>query len=62
LGDFSAGLILAAGAILTFGAKSDLLDKLTVVDQAVYITGAFGGVALTALFMTVLANVNLKDG
>jgi Pentapeptide repeats (9 copies) len=54
-------MILSAGAIFTFGAKADLLEKLTLWDQLVYIASAFFGVSLVALFVTVLANVLLKD-
>lgn len=61
LGSFQDGLLLSAGAILTFGAKSELLSKLSSIDQGIYILSAFIGVALTALYITVIANVLLKD-
>jgi len=54
-------LLLSAGAFLTFGAKTDLLERLPLFDHTVYITSAFIGVALVALFVTVMANVQMKD-
>lgn len=54
-------LLLSAGAILTFGAKADVLEKLPLLDQAIYIASAFLGVSLVALFVTVLASILLKD-
>lgn len=61
LESISDGLIFSAGALLTFGARSELLQKLSWVDYGIYIASAFVGVALTALFVTVMANVLLKD-
>ena len=55
------GLILSAGAFLTFGARTELLQTLPWIDRILYIFCAFCGVALTALFVTVLANVLLRD-
>jgi hypothetical protein len=54
-------LILSAGGIFTFGAKAELLGTLPLSDVLIYIVSAFLGVALVALFVTVLANVLLKD-
>jgi Pentapeptide repeats (9 copies) len=54
-------LVLSAGAIFTFGAKAELLGTLPLFDQVIYIVSAFLGVSLVALFVTVLANVLLKD-
>jgi hypothetical protein len=61
LGNASDSLLLSAGAFLTFGAKVDLLEHLTMLDKAIYIASAFVGVSLVALFITVLANVLLKN-
>lgn len=61
LGTWSDGLLLSAGAFLTFGAKADLLGKLSFVNHLIYIGSAFSGVSLVALFVTVLASVLLKD-
>lgn len=58
---FTDGSILAAGALFTFGAKADLLDKLGSIHRMFYILTAFVGIALTALFITVLANVWFRD-
>jgi hypothetical protein len=55
------GLILSAGAFLTFGGNIDLLQRLSWIDHTIYIASAFAGVALTALFITVMASVLLKD-
>jgi hypothetical protein len=54
-------LIISAGAFLTFGAKAELLSQLSLIDHIFYITSAFAGVSLVALFITVMANVLLKD-
>jgi len=61
LGNVSDSLLVAAGAFLTFGAKAELLARLALVDQVVYILGALCGVSLIALFITVLTSVLLKD-
>jgi Pentapeptide repeats (9 copies) len=58
---FWNALLLSAGAILTFGAKADLLGTLPLLDQVVYIASAFLGISLVTLFITVLASVLLKD-
>ncbi|MEW6439267.1 MAG: pentapeptide repeat-containing protein [Pseudomonadota bacterium] len=57
----SDSLLLTSGAFLTFGAKTNLLDHLSFFDRALYMGAAFIGMSLTALFVTVLANVLLKD-
>jgi hypothetical protein len=61
LGSVQDSLIFTSGAFLTFGAKSELLRNLSLFDHIVYIVSAFAGVALVALFITVMANVLLKD-
>jgi hypothetical protein len=61
LGSIQDGLIFSAGAFLTFGGRAELLQKLSWIDHLIYIASAFTGVALTALFVTVMANVLLKD-
>jgi hypothetical protein len=60
-GDVRDGLLLSAGAFLTFGAKAELLNRLGVFDQLLYVSAAFAGVSLVALFITVMANVLLKE-
>jgi Pentapeptide repeats (9 copies) len=54
-------LIFSSGAFLTFGARAELLKKMTLFDHVVYIISAFFGVSLIALFVTAMANVLLKD-
>ncbi len=61
LGSVQEGLLLSAGAFLTFGAKADLLSNLGVFDYLLYISAAFSGIALISLFVTVMANVLLKE-
>jgi hypothetical protein len=60
-GDVRDGLLLSAGAFLTFGAKAELLNRLGVFDQLLYVSAAFAGVSLVALFITDMANVLLKE-
>jgi hypothetical protein len=48
-------LLLASGAMLTFGASTDRLQKLPMTDVGAYLALAFAGVTLTALFVTTLA-------
>lgn len=68
LQSIQGGLIFSAGAFLTFGARAELLQNLSLIDQNLslidhvfYIGSAFLGIALIALFITVMANVLLKD-
>ena len=61
LGNVSDSLLLGAGAFLTFGAKTELLARLSLLDHVIYIVAAFCGVALIALFITVLTSVLLKE-
>lgn len=61
LGNWKDTIILAAGALFTFGAKSELLEQLSTLNRVIYICLAFAGVSLTALFVTVMANVHLND-
>lgn len=55
------GFILAAGGLFTFGAKADLLTNIHPVYRAIYVATAFAGISLTALFITVLANVWFRE-
>jgi hypothetical protein len=55
------GVILASGALFTFGAKADLLAQLSATYRALYVLTAFVGISFTALFVTVLANVWLRE-
>ena len=55
------GVLLAAGGLLTFGARADLLTNLHPIYRAIYIATAFVGISLTALFITVLANVSFRE-
>jgi hypothetical protein len=58
LGD---GTILSAGALFTFGARADLLTQLGPFYRIVYVLTAFAGISLTALLITVLANVWFRE-
>ena len=55
------GILLAAGGLFTVGARADLLAQLNPVYRAVYIATAFAGISLTALFITVMANVSFRE-
>ena len=48
-------LLLASGAMLTFGASTDRLQALPWIDVVAYVALAFSGVTLTALFVTAAA-------
>jgi hypothetical protein len=48
-------LLLASGAMLTFGASTDRLKILPIIDVVAYLLLAFGGVMLSALFVTTAA-------
>lgn len=48
-------LLLASGAMLTFGASTDRLQTLPLRDVAAYLALAFAGVTLTALFVIAAA-------
>lgn len=50
------GVLLAAGALFTFGANTDALERLSFASTLIYIVTSFAGVCLVALFITVLAN------
>lgn len=56
-----AALILAPGAFFTFGAGTDALNRAPWGWWLWYVLTAFIGVCLTALFVTVLANVWLRE-
>lgn len=55
------GILLAAGGLFTFGARAELLTQLNPFYRAVYIATAFAGISLTALFITVMANVSFRE-
>ena len=55
------GMMLAAGALFTFGAKADLLDRLGLMYRVLYVFTAFVGISLTAMFIAVLANVWFRE-
>ena len=59
--DFQRTFILTAGALFTFGAQADQLSQLTYLDDVVYVGTSFLGISLLALFITVTANILLKD-
>jgi len=54
-------LMLTAGAFFTFGAYSDLLRVLPLTLKFWYVVTSFAGISLTALFITVLANMWLRE-
>jgi uncharacterized protein YjbI with pentapeptide repeats len=54
---FLDAILLTSGALFTFGAKTYLLDNLSLWFRALYILSSFVGISLTALFITVLVNV-----
>jgi hypothetical protein len=51
------GLLLSAGAFFTFGANTRYLQTTGTFLTFLYIAESFSGIALMALFITVLANV-----
>jgi hypothetical protein len=51
------GLLLSAGAFFTFGANTHYLQDAGTFLTFLYIAESFSGIALMALFITVLANV-----
>lgn len=55
------GLALGAGAFFTFGARTDLLSSAGLGWWLAYVVTSLAGVSLTALFVTVLANVWLRE-
>jgi uncharacterized protein YjbI with pentapeptide repeats len=59
--DFASSLLLAAGGIFTFGARSDLLTSAPLVYSIIYVISSFAGITLTALFVTVLTAVFLRE-
>jgi hypothetical protein len=61
LGSISESLVFSAGAFLTFGARAELLQGLSFLDGIIYIAAAFAGIALVAVFITVMTNVHLKN-
>jgi len=54
------GMRLAAGSYFTFGAGADILPSLPIFLQILYVVTAFLGVSLTALLVTVLANMYMR--
>ncbi len=59
--NFRDALLLTCGALFTFGAKADILDHFGILYLLVYIASSFIGISLTALFITVLVNVLMRD-
>jgi hypothetical protein len=59
--DLPTSLLLAAGALFTFGARAEQLASVPWPYSVVYGLTSFGGIALTALFVTVLAAVFLRE-
>ncbi len=55
------GVLLAAGGLFTFGAKADLLSTLHPFYRVVYVATAFAGIALTGLFITILASATFRE-
>jgi hypothetical protein len=53
--------ILASGALFTFGANVDLLKAHGFMFKAAYVITSFSGISLTALLVTVWANVWLRE-
>ena len=58
---FRDALLLTCGGLFTFGAKADLLNTMGLSYHLLYIFSAFVGISLTALFVTVLANVLIRE-
>lgn len=58
---FRDALLLTCGGLFTFGAKTDLLNTMGLFYLFLYIFSAFVGISLTALFITVLANVLIRE-
>jgi len=54
-------MIFTCGALFTFGAKISLLDSLALGYQCFYVLSSFVGICFTALFVTVLANILIRD-
>jgi hypothetical protein len=58
---FSNALILTAGGFFTFGGYVDLLRNLSIWYRLWYVASAFLGMILTGLYVTVLANIWLRE-
>lgn len=54
---FAKGILLSAGAFFTFGANADYLKYLNNIFKVLYISEAFLGISMTALFIVVLSNL-----
>lgn len=54
---FPDGMLLSAGAYFTNGIDTQYLESIGLVYQVIYIIEAFLGIAFTALFITVMANL-----
>jgi hypothetical protein len=61
LGEWDKSAILVAGALFTFGANTELLNGMSIINHIFYIFLSFLGISLSALFVTVMANVLLQD-
>ncbi|MFA4857953.1 MAG: pentapeptide repeat-containing protein [Candidatus Margulisiibacteriota bacterium] len=57
----SDGIILTSGALFTFGANAELLKNMGFIYIMLYVITSFLGISLTALFITIMANVWLND-
>ena len=57
----SEGLLLSAGGFFTFGANTNYLQTLGTFFKIIYIAESFFGIALMALFITVLANYWFRE-
>jgi len=56
------GLLLSAGAFFTFGANSEALWQMGGWAKVLYISEAFFGLSLMALFITVLVSYWFREG
>ena len=54
-------LLMSSGAMFTFGASADRLRSLPAQDFVIYLSIAFAGVTLTALFVTAWAKRIFAD-
>ena len=57
----SDALIVTAGAFFTFGAGSEYLKGMGNLYRVIYILTSFFGISLTALLITVFANLWLRE-
>ena len=57
----SDSLFITAGAMFTFGANVNQVNELGIGFHILYVLISFFGIALSALLITVLANIWFKD-